>query len=196
MREEHRGRFSVSGVWPGRMGPARPQTLRQRFSTPAPRSGERAVAGKRRFPPVCTQGTGCGRMPRWRRKKYSVTGVGPGRMGPARPQTPRQRFSTPAPRFGERAVADRRRFPPVCTRGTGCGRMPRWRRKKYSVSGIWPGRMGPARPQTPRQRFSTPAPRFGERAVADRRRFPPVCTRGTGCGRMPRSIRKFLIIRR
>ena len=38
-------------------------------------------------------------------------------MGPARPQTPRQRFSIPVPRFGELADAGKRRFPPACTRG-------------------------------------------------------------------------------
>ena len=54
-----------------------------------------------------------------RKRRFSVTGVGPGRMGPARPQTPRQRLSPLHPGLAKGPDADKRRFPPASTRGTG-----------------------------------------------------------------------------
>ena len=63
-----------------------------------PDSAKGPAADKRQFPPATTRGTGL--------RKNALTAAqkktrGPGQMGPARPHTPRQRFSTPAPRFGE-----------------------------------------------------------------------------------------------
>ena len=61
---------------------------------------------------------------------FSVMNAGPGQLGPARPQTPRQRFPPLHPDSANSPAADKRRFPPVSTRGTCYGKMPRGRRKK------------------------------------------------------------------
>ena len=120
---EHRGRFSVSGIGQsirGLRGP-KPRGRGYHPCTPVWRRDLTPTNGGFRLPlrggRIMEKVPDGGAKEREHRGRFSVSGAWPGRMGPARSQTPRQRFSTPAPRFGERASADRRRFPPACKNG-------------------------------------------------------------------------------
>ncbi len=142
---EHRGRICVLSVRPRYPGPARPQTPRQRFSTPAPRFGEQTDAGKRRFPPATARGARYGRMPRGRRRKrrdaartpeeehrgrFSVSGAGRGGWGLRGPRPRGRGFQPLHPESANRRTPANGGFRLSVRGGRGYGKTPRVRRKK------------------------------------------------------------------
>ncbi len=106
----------MSGVSRGGWGLRGPKPRGRGFQPLHPDSANGLSADKRQCPPAAARGTGLRENALTAAQKK--TGVGPGRMGPARPQTPRQRFSPLHPDSAKGPATDKRQFPPATTRGT------------------------------------------------------------------------------